>query len=159
MADLEILARNHSFGVSTTNGSYTTISGINNFTIGEDVNEEDARDFADGGNANDYAVSRKVTITLEGRKLVDTATGTRDAGQALVEASMGNKFGTSRLRYYRIAMVKSDEDPTEIGSFVFRGSAKSAEMGGGNDDLYPWGAEIGVNGNFVSASGVYADLD
>ena len=157
---LEVLARDHKFFVSLTNGSYTTISGINNFTWDESPGDADARHFDDGGHAANLVVSRDITVTLEGLKQVDIATGTRDAGQALVDASMsGSKFGRNRIRYYKIEMNNGDPDTlTPIGHVIFQGSAKPSSTGGGNDDLMPWGAEINVYGRPVSASGVYADL-
>lgn len=159
MAVFEILARDHTFGVSTTTTNFITISGVNNWSWAEDSGTADARTFDDGGSAANLTVSRAVTVTLEGQKQVDTTNGTRDAGQAAVEVSMGKKFGRERFRYYRIAMMNGDSvAPAEIGHVVFQGSAKLSEMGGGNDDLMPWGVEIDVYGAIIAASGVYTDL-
>lgn len=159
MAVVEILARDHIFQASTTTSNYTTISGVNNWSWGEDAGKADARHFDDGGHNANLVVSRGITVTMEGLKQVDPATGSRDAGQALVEGSMtGSKFGSARFLYYRIAMHDGTDNKTEIGHVVVKGSASRSEMGGENDDLMPWGVEVEVYGRPISASGVYADL-
>jgi hypothetical protein len=157
---LEVLARDHVFSVATTQaGTYTPISGINKWTWAESPGDVDARTFDDGGHAAKLVVSRDITATLEGQKQVDFTTNTRDAGQAIVDsANSGANFGRRRIRYFKIAMNDGAASPLEIGNVTFAGSTKPKDMGGGNDDLLPWGVEIMVYGRPISASGIYSDL-
>lgn len=148
MAFVEILARDYDFSVSTTASGYLTVSGINNWSLKIDTNEADATNFDDNGWQRSLNVSAGVTVIFEGMYSYDA--GTKDVGQAIIDSSVG-QFGTTGLRYYKISHTGGSD------TLTFRASAKRNEMGGGNDDLMPWGVELKVYGK-PTATGEFLDL-
>lgn len=157
MAVTYILARNHKFEVSTDNTTYTTISGVNMFSLSREDEMSDVTTFDEKGYKASLATGRGLTLSFEGKWKVDPATGTRDTGQSLVDVSM-KKFGVNRLRYYRVKAYETDVFTNEIGQFVIWGNAKPGETGEGTFETMNWSIEIESFGRPVLASGIYSDL-
>lgn len=151
MAVFNVLARDYDFAVSTDNVTYTTISGIKSWTLASDDTDNDTTDFDNDGMRSVMVVSTQWTLSLEGNYEKDDVTGARDAGQAMVDASLAS-FGPSRFRYYRVSAV------TGSGVLTFRGSAKRGELGGGNDDTLMWTVDIPFAGKPLTKTGEFSAI-
>lgn len=145
-----VLARDYLFSVSTDNVTFTTISGINSFAFAHDNNMQDVRVFADRGAPRDLSTSFTAVVTLEGFMWEDEATGDRDAGQALVDAAVG-QLGAAGVRYYKVQSRNVAGD-----TLVIQANAKFTDfLGGGVDDFAPWAVDLSLYGQPLVASGMW----
>jgi hypothetical protein len=148
MAIRKYLARDFDFAISTNGGStWTTISGINNWSFTIDSAQQDASDFGSGAWGSNLYTQRTGTVTLEGFYLVDAANGARDQGQLLCERA-ATKVGYEAYRDFRIRAVPtvSGVPSTPIGTLTFVGQVALSDLGGGTTDIMPWGVEIVMDG-------------
>lgn len=143
MALQKVLARGWAFEIGTDIATpvFTEIGGLRTWTDGGDeATEADATTFqSDGWNEHSIASRSGGTVTLEGLYLVDPADGTRDAGQAAVEAA-AEQVDYGSVIPFRMFHVATGEGVT--GEATFRRGSK----GGGNSDNTTWGATVKWNG-------------
>lgn len=162
MAVFKYLARQHEFYVSNVGNivgndvigaNWIPISGLNSWTWTTDTNDADTSDFDNAGWGSSLPVSHTATLTLEGFRLIDSATGARDSGQEECEVAT-SLLGTGAFRFLRVA-ARDSLDTMDIGHIIVQASLKpSGDLGGGVDDVVPWGIEAAVQGKPIG-SGCY----
>lgn len=134
----KVLARNWKIYIETaTADEFQKIEGINSFTLGNEAENTDQTDFDSNGNAEHVVSQRSRTVSFEGFYREDS-TGTRDAGQELVE-QLADKVGSSSIGTFRFKSPNGSI--TEVNA-----SAAIGDVGGGNTDSTSWGAELTVSG-------------
>ena len=155
MAIRKYLSRGFGFDASPDEGAtWTVISGINSWSFTIEGNSEDTSTFDSSGWGSNMYTQRTGSITLEGFMLIDSVTGEKDPGQALVENS-ATKLGYDAYKKFRVRQVTASG---EIGNFVFLGQANLQDRGGGATDVEPWGVELLFEGAPITASGKFAYL-
>lgn len=130
------------YGVKVlASGVWYTVSGLNSITYAEDAEDVDITDFDGDGWGATMPGIRSASIELEGFRLADLTTGSRDPGQKQVERAARQK-GFNGRRLYQL-YIRSDE----ASSFIqFNGYAKNGEFGGGLNTADPWNASILMDG-------------
>lgn len=146
MAKTKILARNWTLevdkdpiqAVPTGTPVWVAIGGINTFSTSNDKEDTDTTDFDDAGYASHIVASRSNEITLEGFYIEDSADGTRDEGQQVIE-DYAELIGPSAIGGFRL---------TSPGGKVrqFRASFGIGDVGGGVNDSTSWGATVTPSG-------------
>ena len=144
MALQKVLARGWAFEINAGTVAvpvWTEIGGLTTWANGGDeATEADGTDFqSDGWSEHTIAGRSGGTITLDGRFKIDPADGTRDAGQAAVEAA-AEEIDYDSLKGFRYFHVASGEGVQGDATFR-RGS-----VGGGNNDNTSWGCTAKFNG-------------
>ena len=117
---------------------WVEIKGLNSVTFSSSKNDADTTTFDEGGWGSHIVANRSRSASIEGLYLVDVETGDRDEGQALVD-EYNNKIGPDSLAEFKI------EFPGKLAK-RFKASVNVSDIGGGNDDPMPWGAELTVSG-------------
>lgn len=133
MPAVPILASKWQFQASNDGTNWTTIKGLNSFTLSMDRETADITTFNSEGHAEHIPATISKTITAEGKYLIDDE-GVRDPGQELVE-NLANSTGPAAIGYLRII------DP-EGTPYVFRGSFVLGDIGGGLNEATSWGFEF-----------------
>ena len=152
MAIGESLARSYIFEVSEDAVAYTTVSGVNNWSLKFDETMKDSTTFDTNGYGRKVKTQRGVTVMFEGVYEYDSDTGDRDPGQQMIDESTKD-FGAAGVRYYRISHA------TDEGSVLtFKGVAAHDDMGGKNDEIEAWKVTISMYGAPTSATGAWANL-
>lgn len=140
MAVRKVLAREFTVEVETdTPGSYVAIGGLRTIGFDRGKTDADTTDFDSEGHASHFVAERNRSVTLEGHHLEDSEYGTRDAGQARVEAFM-DLVGPASVATFRI---------TSPGGNVQQFDATVAVSGapaGGHNDPTTWSATLNVTG-------------
>lgn len=135
----KILARNWKIeiGSALVTPTWTTIKGLNSFTISNDKEDADTTDFDSGGYSEHIVAGRSHDISFEGFYIEETA-GARDPGQAAVETA-AEKIGAAAILPLRM---------TSPGGKVrqFNGSFAIGDVGGGINDPTSWGASFTPSG-------------
>ena len=127
--------------VETTPGTYTQIKGLNNLEFSPGAERADTTTWDDNGWASHILTQRNLSITLEGFRLEDPATGARDPGQEFVE-DLGLQVGVAAVGKFRIT--------TPGGETVeFDATVDVTPMGGGQNDGAAWSAELTITGQPV----------
>lgn len=137
----KVLARSTKAEINTgTDASpiWTEIKGLN--TIGPEpkMSEADTTAFDSNGRDEHLVASRGMSLTLEGFRYEDEATGARDPGQQAVE-TLGDAVGTASLGQFRLTSPGGR-------TWTFKASADVTPMGGGNNDASSWSAKLTVSG-------------
>lgn len=146
-APTKIPARDWTFEVLDSDDiTYLPIGGLNNHSPGSTKNDTDGTTYGDAGWLAHWTMSRSGQLTLEGFRLEDTADGSRNAGQARVEA-LSLEVGSGSLGTFRV---------TSPGGTVYSFSASVdvnlfGEEGGGNDDFSGWRAVLSISGQVTVA--------
>lgn len=123
----------------TPTETFTDIKGANTWSEEWTENEVDNTDFQ-SGDWNEHGITRRgLSITVDGFFLVDESDGSRDPGQAEVEAVAQN-VGNAAYRNFRVY-----HSVTGLG---FEGEAtyRLSGTGGGTDDNSEWGFTAVFNG-------------
>lgn len=118
--------------------TWTTINGLNTLSHSPATTRADTTSFDSNGRDEHLPASRGESWSLSGFSLEDVATGTRDPGQAAVEA-LGKLVGPAGLGYFRITSPGGN-------TITFLASAEVTIHGGGHNDAAAWGAEVTVSG-------------
>lgn len=154
----KVTIKNHKFYINTATdddyegGDWITISGVYEFSRGEDGNDTDAQDFDSAGWGSQLTVTRNFTLGLSAHYLVDEENGTRDQGQQLVDQA-AHQFGSTGYRWYKMEALNTART-TPIGHIIIQGSTKLTDGGGGIEDISPLNVEILANGQPIG-SGIY----
>lgn len=125
---------------------WLTIGGLNSLTHAPATARADTSSFDSNGREEHLVAQRGETWTLAGFSMEDVAAGTRDPGQARVEA-IGKLIGLGGLGVF---MVTSPGGNT----VTFDASAEVTLAGGGHNDAAAWQAVVTVTGEPEYASAV-----
>ncbi|MFJ3173795.1 phage tail tube protein [Streptomyces roseus] len=119
---------------------------INTWSKSEEEETADVTTFGSNGNAESQKMQIGKSITLEGFRLRDPATGALDPGQTIAEA-MNDRLGTSSLTGFRFAHAT---DTTWVVWAQTRVSL--GDQGGGNNDPTSWSATFTRSGASTTAA-------
>lgn len=146
MAATKVLARDWTIQIGTgkDNTTFTTINGITSFSFTSSKTDADTTSFDEAGRESHIVSKRGNGLTVEGKYLEDSATKTRDSGQAAVE-ELAEKIGPDSIGTFKL---------TSPGGTIrtFKGSVKMADIGGGTDDPTSWGFEVTVSGTITKTT-------
>lgn len=142
--DDKVLSRDFDIEVNTgTDESpvWTQINGLDEdgITISKNKRQVDFMDADDDGWAKPVIIGRGYVVTLKGARIENADDGTRDPGQAAVEAVMDETVFDAMLGF-RISSPAASGAET----LTFKASADVTEFGG--SDKATWGAELTVYG-------------
>lgn len=145
MAKVKVISRD--IVVKVNNGTeeipeWVEIKGLNSVTFSSSKNDADTTTFDEGGWGSHIVANRSRSASIEGLYLVDPETGERDEGQGIVD-TYNEKIGPESLAEFRI------EFPGKLAK-RFKASVNLSDLGGGNDDPMPWGAELTVSGKVTN---------
>lgn len=145
MAVTKVNARDFTFELSDGDPTptWTPIGGITTMTLSRNQEEADNTTFDSNGIPEHYVMSRGRSFSVEGKYLEDPADGTRDPGQAAVEA-LADLTGPNSLRELRITTPGG----TTLTQSV---SARLGDVGGGTNDTASWGVEFVRSGDTTVA--------
>lgn len=146
MAPIKYNARDVEFEVEDFDnpGTWVAIGGINTFSKTHEEETADTTTFGSEGQAESQKMQLGKTLTLEGFRLLDTATGDLDPGQALVEA-LAERLGEDSLGAVRFA--HKDESTWA----VWTAHANLGDQGGGNNDKGAWAVTFTRSGADTTA--------
>lgn len=146
MAITKFLARDLTIEINTgTVGSpvWTGIGGLNSLTHSPSSSDAETTDFDSNGRAEHMKAERGDSWALAGFHLEDVSLGTRDPGQAAVEA-LAQAVGLTSLSQFKITSPGAN-------TITFSASAEVTLAGGGNNDAAAWAAALTVSGAVVYA--------
>ncbi len=148
-SDDKVLSRDFTISVNTGTDQapqWTPIKGLDEdgIAIAETTREVDFMDADDGGMAKPVPFGRGYTVTLKGSRIEDADDGTRDTGQAAVEAVM-DEMGADALLEYKI------ESPAASGAEALKFKAWASVTPFGGADKATWGAVLKVYGAIARA--------
>jgi hypothetical protein len=123
-------------------GAYTLIGGITQFTPSFETQEDDTTAFESGGNDEHIVTGRGKSWKFEGNHKEDPATGTRDAGQVIVEA-LADEVGEDA--YGQLKIVSPGGNVKE-----YLGTVRMDTGGGGTTTKTNWGFEFKRSGADVA---------
>lgn len=113
--------------------------GINTFTKSTDEETADTTSYGSDGQAESQKMQISKSLTLEGFRLKDPATGALDAGQGMVER-LAELLGDDSLGKIRFAA------PGDTSWEVWTCHVAMGDEGGGNNDKVSWSAEFTRSG-------------
>lgn len=120
--------------------------GINTFSVGHEYETTDTTTFASDGRAESQNMQEGKTLTLEGFRLKDPATGALDPGMALIEAQAA-RLGEDSLVGFRFA-APGDANWTVWTNAHFQ----LGDSGGGNNDKVGWACTVTRSGPETTAA-------
>lgn len=119
--------------------------GINTFSRSHEYEAADTTTFGSNGRAETQNMQEGMSLTLEGFRLVDPATGALDPAQSLAELQAA-RLGTSSLCGFRFAA------PGETTWTVWAASTwQLGDVGGGNNDKASWSVTVTRSGPSTTA--------
>lgn len=130
----------------------TKCSGINTWGFGIDSNSEDTSTFDNGAWGSQMYTQKTGTLSLEGFRLLDAVTGTRDQGQLSLERA-AMKVGYDAYQEYQVVAITASG--VNLGGFRFQGQPSITDMGGSVTDVDPFNVEIVFEGKPTTSSGIY----
>lgn len=145
MAKVKVLSRDIIVKINVGTAEledFVEIKGLNSVTFSSSKNDADTTTFDEGGWGSHIVANRSRSASIEGFYLVDPETSERDPGQAAVDA-LNEKIGPDSLGEFRIEFPGGT-------SKTFKASVNLSDLGGGNDDPMPWGAELTVSGEVIT---------
>lgn len=120
--------------------------GINTFSLSPEYETEDQTTFGSEGRAESQVMQEGKTLTLEGFRLKDKATGALDAAMALAELQ-SSRLGDDSLVGFRFAA------PGDTTWEVWANAHyQLGERGGGNNESDKWAVTITRSGPSTSAA-------
>ena len=143
MAVTKFLARDLLIEISVggSGGGYTAIKGLNTLTHSPSSSDAETTDFDSAGHSEHMKAERGDSWTLAGFSLEDVLTGSRDPGQAAIEA-LALLMGPASLGTFRITSPGGN-------TIDFSASAEVTLAGGGNNDAAAWQTVLRVSGPVV----------
>lgn len=148
MAKVKVLSRDIVVKINTGTENledWTEVKGLNSVTFSSSKNDADTTTFDEGGWGSHLVANRSRSASIQGLYLVDPDTGERDAGQAAVDG-YNEKIGPNSLAQFKIEFPGGTVK-------MFKASVNVSDIGGGNDDPMPWGAELTVSGQVETTTG------
>lgn len=145
--DDKVLSRDFTISVNTgTSGSptWTPIGGLDEdgISISTDVRDVDFMDADDDGFAKPVPIGHSYTVSLKGSRIENADDGTRDAGQAALEA-VQDEVGLDALLEFQI------ESPAASGGEVLTFGAWPNVTAFGGGEKATWEAELRVYGQIT----------
>jgi hypothetical protein len=128
-----------------TPNTWIEIGGINTFSKTHEEEVADTTLFGSKGQAESQKMQIAKSLTLEGLRLKDPATGALNAGQAEVE-TLSNRLGDLSLGRIRFAA------PGDTTWEVWTCHANLGDQGGGNNDKVTWSATFTRSGPDTTAA-------
>lgn len=119
--------------------------GINTFTKSTDEETADTTSYGSQGQAESQKMQISKSLTLEGFRLKDPATGDLDPGQEMVER-LSELLGDASLGQLRFAA------PGDTSWEVWTVHVAMGDEGGGNNDKVTWSAEFTRSGPATTAA-------
>ncbi|CAN5750964.1 hypothetical protein BH23CHL7_BH23CHL7_17330 [soil metagenome] len=139
MAITKVPARDFTIEIKTAEPStFTPIGGLNSLSHSPSSNTADTTDFDSAGRAEHLVMERGDSWTIAGRHLEDASAGTRDAGQAAVEA-LAKEVGLASLGTFQITSPGGNK-------VTFEASAEVTLAGGGHNDPASWQGVLTISG-------------
>ena len=150
-SDDKVLSRDFDIEVNrgTVNSpTWTQINGLDEdgIVISKSNRQTDFMDADDAGLAKPFIIGRGYVVTLKGARIEDAADGTRDIGQAVVEAVMDG-MGVAGMLQFKISSPAAATPET----LLFSASVECTEFGGA--DKSEWGCELHVYGAIERGEG------
>lgn len=147
MANEKVDARDWVIAINTGTVAvpvWAAVGGINELTIGSSAEKTDTGDFDSAGRSEHNVMERGGSIGLKGFFLEDPADGTRDVGQAAVEAAAA-LVGTASLDQYKFT------SPGGTGKIAMA-SVEMDDVGGGRNAKTAWGCTLEFSGAVTEAA-------
>ncbi|MFF5790254.1 phage tail tube protein [Streptomyces sp. NPDC012693] len=119
--------------------------GINTFSRSYDYEATDTTTFGSQGRAETQNMQEGMSLTLEGFRLKDPATGALDPAQALTEAQ-ARRLGDDSLCGFRFAA------PGDSTWEVWQATFQLGDQGGGNNDKKSWSVTVTRSGDSTTAA-------
>ena len=146
-SDDKVLSRDFTISVNTGtsgNPTWTPIGGLDEdgISIKTEVADVDFADANDGGFAKPVPIGYSYTVTLKGARIENADDGTRDAGQAALEA-VQDEVGPDALLEFQI------ESPAASGGEVLTFEAWPNVTAFGGGEKAAWEAELSVYGQIT----------
>lgn len=147
MAEQKYNARDVEFEIEDflTPGTWIDIGGINTFSKGHEEETADTTTYASEGQAESQKMQIAKSLTIEGLRLRDSATGAINPGQAKVEA-LSERLGEDSLG--RVRFSHKNDSTWEI----WTAHVNLGDQGGGNNDKTAWAATFTRSGAQTSAA-------
>ncbi|MEA0553759.1 phage tail tube protein [Lysinibacillus irui] len=145
MSTVKVLSRDIIVEINTGTDAvenFVEIKGLNSVTFSSAKSDADTTTFDEGGWGSHIVANRSRSASIAGFYLVDVETGERDPGQAAVEA-LNEAIGPASIGDFRMKFPGGEVKR-------FKASVNLAEVGGGNDDPMPWGAELTISGKVTT---------
>lgn len=145
----KVLSRDFQISINTgseATPAWTKIGGLDEDGISESRSDRtvDFMDASDEGAARPRVIGRSYTYTLKGCRLEAADDGTRDPGQAAVEA-LQDQVGAANLAQFKI------ESPAAASGEAVSFAAAVSAAGLGGSDKASWGATLLCDGVPVRA--------
>ena len=142
MAEEKVLIRDFDLYVNTGTllaPIWTKVNGLHpDMEWSDSPTKADTTDQDANGVKTHLVTSHEYKATVKGKRMEDPSDGSRDAGQAEVEA-IANAIGPDSIGQFTIVT------PGGVG-IEFSASASVKPFGGGMDDAATWEAELSVSG-------------
>jgi len=139
MAVTKFLARDLKIEIETAVAdTFVEIKGLNSITHAPTSTDAETSDFNSEGRSEHLKAERGDSWTCAGFTLEDVTDGTRDPGQARVEA-VSQLIGPEALINYRLTSPGGN-------TIEFAGSAEVTLSGGGTNDASQWQAVVRASG-------------
>ncbi|MFJ5143311.1 phage tail tube protein [Streptomyces sp. NPDC088707] len=119
--------------------------GINTFSRSYDYESTDTTTFGSQGRAETQNMQEGMSLSLEGFRLKDPATGALDPAMALAEAQ-ARRLGNDSLCGFRFAA------PGDTTWEVWQATWQMGDQGGGNNDKVSWSATVTRSGDSTTAA-------
>lgn len=145
----KVLSRDFDIAINTGTEAvpvWTPILGLDEdgITISPSNRTTDFMDANDGGFAKPVPIGRGYTVTLKGARMEAASDGTRDPGQAAIEA-LQDSVGLSALVQFKISSPAAATPET----LTFKAFVEATPFGG--SDKATWGAVLSVHGSIARA--------
>ena len=142
MSVTEQLARQFTFHIKDSGGTYVEIGGVTNFSPSPEKNDTDLTDFDSQGWIEHIVASRGLTFDIEGNHKEDSDTGDRDTGQDRLE-DLATNMGWDAMEDFKLVGPSGYGAEFEVSvDAPFLGMS----TGGGNDDAAGWSASLTMSG-------------
>lgn len=151
MALMKILARDMDCFVNTGTTAVPVWTQIDytQVTANYSVTNADTTTQSDGGWSAHLPALRSATFSMEGRYLVDPATGDRDVAQAFLESAAHLVSHEGLIQFWFVMMGRGTGDAgadTPLAGLKFSGSLNATPFGGGTSDAAAFNCEVTMSG-------------
>lgn len=135
---VKILAEEFKFEIGDGAGGYTEIKGLDTFSLDSSDSDTDTSDFQSAGYDEHMVGSRGLSITLDGKYVIDPDDGTEDPGQARV-AAVALLTGRASVVPFKVT------DPAG-GTETFNATVSRPKIGGKKGQVVTWSTTVKRSG-------------
>lgn len=139
----KVLARDWNLEI-LVDAAYVEVLGLTSFGFGNSKTDADTKTFDTDGWDEHIVAGRGRSLSCDAKYLEDPADGSRDPGQAAVEAA-ALLIGHDSTATFRLT------SPGGVTK-VFSGSVNMKDVGGGVNDSTSWGCDILVSGTVTATN-------